>query len=98
MTAQDPQQKMNCWEYMRCGRQPSGDRALELGECPAAIVRAYPDGEYNGGTFLGRRCWRMVGTLCGGEVQGVFAQKVGNCRLCLFYQMVEREEGEGFVE
>jgi hypothetical protein len=98
MTEQGPRNKMNCWEYMWCGRQPGGDKVSDLCECPAAVVAAYPDGEYNGGTCLGRRCWRMVGTLCGGEVQGIFAKKIGKCQSCPFYQKVKEEEGEAFME
>jgi hypothetical protein len=98
MTTQPPEQKVNCWEYMKCGRQPGGDKVSALCECPAAVITAYPDGHYHGGTCLGRRCWRMAGTLCGGEIQGTFAKKLGNCRECPFYQKVKEEEGEGFVE
>ena len=97
MTQQGPQHKMNCWEYMGCERQPGGDKVRNLFECPAAVVAAYPDGKYNGGTCLGRRCWRMVGTVCGGEVQGTFAKKIGNCQRCPFYQKVKEEEREAFV-
>lgn len=92
------QPKMNCWEYMGCGRQPGGDKVGKLCECPAATVTVYPDDQYNSGACLGRRCWRMVGTLCGGEVQGTFAKKVGNCRTCPFYNKVKEEEGQDFVE
>ncbi len=98
MTSQWSQQKMNCWEYMLCGRQPGGDKIGKLCGCPAAVVTVYPDDKYNGGRCLGRRCWRIVGTLCGGVVQGTFAMKVGNCRECHFYQKVKEEEGEAFVE
>jgi diguanylate cyclase (GGDEF)-like protein len=28
------------------------------------------------------RCWQVAGTFCGGEVQGVFAKKYGDCRKC----------------
>ena len=98
MASQPPQPKMNCWEYMRCGRQPGGCRVPELCECPAAVLPVYPDGQYNGGTCLGRRCWRMAGTLCGEEVQGTFATKINDCRECSFYRKVKEEEGEGFVE
>jgi hypothetical protein len=28
----------------------------------------------------------MAGTLCGGEIQGSFARKFGNCRKCRFYK------------
>ncbi|MBC8412207.1 MAG: PAS domain-containing protein [Nitrospira sp.] len=32
------------------------------------------------------RCWQMAGTFCGGEVQGAFAQKYGNCSKCNVFQ------------
>lgn len=32
------------------------------------------------------RCWLVSGTLCQGEVQGVFVQKYGNCYRCEVYQ------------
>ena len=28
------------------------------------------------------RCWQIAGTHCGGEVQGLFAQKLGRCEKC----------------
>ncbi|RJQ52587.1 MAG: PAS domain S-box protein [Nitrospiraceae bacterium] len=28
------------------------------------------------------RCWQIAGTFCGGEIQGAFAQKYGNCKKC----------------
>ncbi len=28
------------------------------------------------------RCWQVAGTFCGGEAQGVFAKKYGDCRHC----------------
>ncbi len=31
------------------------------------------------------RCWQVAGTHCGGEVQGVFAQKLGRCEKCEVY-------------
>jgi len=90
--------RLNCWEYKKCGREPGGERVAELCECSAAMVTALPDGQYNGGMCAGRRCWRLVGTLCGGEVQGVFAGKIRTCRECDFYLKVKQEEGDHFVE
>jgi diguanylate cyclase (GGDEF)-like protein len=31
------------------------------------------------------RCWQVSGTYCAGKVQGVFAQKYGDCRKCDVY-------------
>jgi hypothetical protein len=83
--------KQNCWEYKKCGREPSGAKAEELGVCPASTeTRA---AGINGGKNGGRACWPIAGTLCGGEVQGTFAQKLNNCIQCDFYQLVGAEEG-----
>ncbi len=81
----------NCWEFKKCGREPNGGRARELGVCPAAT-----DTRVNGinhGRNGGRACWALTGTLCGGTVQGSFAAKVGNCLQCDFYKAVRNEEG-----
>jgi len=66
---------MNCWDFMKCGREKGGHRAEELGVCPA-----YPD--------HGRHCARVAGTLCNGKVQGMFALKLASCLRCDFYNCV----------
>ena len=48
-------------------------KAKELGVCAA-----YPD--------HGHDCAAIAGTLCGGKVQGSFAQKLANCLKCEFHQ------------
>jgi hypothetical protein len=82
---------VNCWEFKRCGREPGGVRASELGVCSASTERS-TDG-VNGGANGGRACWAIAGTLCGGKVQGTFAVKAVNCLACEFYLTVVREEG-----
>ncbi len=84
----------NCWEYKNCGRQPGGTKTAELGVCPAASDATH-DGVHNG-INGGRFCWRLSGTLCGGEIQGTFASKLANCTTCEFYNHVKEEEGEQF--
>ncbi|HEY3352292.1 MAG TPA: hypothetical protein VGQ83_03520 [Polyangia bacterium] len=64
---------MNCWEFKRCGREAGGSKAAELGVCAA-----YPSG--------GHACAMIAGTLCGGRVQGSFAQKLSTCLECDFYR------------
>ena len=83
--------RQNCWEYMKCGRQPGGDRAEELGVCPAARDDSY-DG-INCGKNAGRFCWAVAGTFCGGKVQGTFADKRESCLSCGFFNKVRAEEG-----
>ncbi len=83
--------KINCWEYMNCGRHPGGGKAAELGVCPASIDESY-DG-INDGDMGGRICWAVAGTCCGNEVQGTYAQKRKSCISCPFYKTVQEQEG-----
>ncbi|MBI5180707.1 MAG: PAS domain-containing protein, partial [Nitrospirae bacterium] len=32
------------------------------------------------------RCWTIAGTYCLGQIQGVYAQKIGDCRRCIIYK------------
>jgi len=80
--------KQNCWEYMKCGREPGGDKVAELGTCPAATDKSL-DG-INFGTNGGRICWALVGTFCAGEVPGTFAKKLDSCTECDFYQTYQK--------
>ncbi len=85
---------MNCWEYKKCGREPGGAKAKELGECPAAL-ECRLDGQ-NSGNNGGRMCWVVKATLCGSQVQGDFYKKLGNCIKCDFLKAVYKEEGADF--
>ena len=87
--------KLNCWEFKKCGREPGGAKSAELGVCPAA-TETRTNG-LNCGKNGGRACWPIAGTLCGGKVQGLFAEKLTNCLQCEFYQMVGAEEGTEHV-
>ncbi len=86
-----PSRKPNCWEALKCGREPGGTNAKEKGTCPAAIDKVF-DG-FNQGVGGGRLCWLVAGTFCGEEVQGTFAKKQTSCRNCSFYKQVHAEEG-----
>lgn len=86
--------KLNCWEFERCGRQPSGDKAHEFGVCPASTERRVHG--VNGGINAGRACWAIAGTFCRGKTQGSVAEKIGTCLKCDFYKLVMSEEGKDF--
>ncbi len=83
--------KKNCWEVMKCGREPGGMNAEELGVCPASTDSRLEG--VHGGKHAGRGCWVIAGTFCDGVVQGTFAQKYKDCTVCEFYRQVRREEG-----
>jgi len=87
--------KTNCWEVKKCQRQPGGSKEKELGVCPASVN--FTHNGKNGGRGAGRYCWKVAGTLCGGKVQGSFAQKMMNCAQCEFFKMVKTEEGINFM-
>ena len=80
----------NCWEFKDCGREPGGAHVTDDGACPAATHQG-ADG-INHGVCAGRACWAVAGTLCGGEVQGSWAQKRLSCLSCDFYRAVKSEE------
>lgn len=83
--------KLNCWEVMRCGREPGGGKVSEMGICPAAADETF-DG-INEGDCGGRFCWAVSGTFCNGQAQGSFAEKRASCMECEFYNKVREEEG-----
>ncbi len=83
-------EKVNCWEFKKCGRQPGGHKVAELGICP---VTTYKDlNGAHGGKNAGRACWVVAGSLCGGKIQGTFAKKLDNCWRCDFMNTVKKDE------
>lgn len=83
-------EKKNCWEFKKCGRQPGGPKAAELGICPATVHQPL-NGSHHGKN-AGRSCWVVAGSLCGGKIQGTYAQKLNNCWRCEFMNLVKKEE------
>ena len=81
-------ERLNCWEYMDCGREPGGKRAVLLGVCPAA-VNVESDG-VNHGRAAGRFCWPEDETLC----PGIGEEKIQRCHGCPFLQEVGQQEGD----
>jgi hypothetical protein len=73
---------LDCWEFKKCGREAGGINIDTNGACPV-----YPDN--------GTQCARVAGTLCGGKVQGTFAQKLANCMSCDFYNSGHYDKNYG---
>ncbi len=86
---------MNCWEFQECGREPGGKKAREMGVCPVTVESSVSG--INHGKNAGRSCWAVAGTLCGGDQQGTYAEKLGNCLQCDFYAFVRGQEREKFI-
>lgn len=87
--------KLNCWEVKECGREPGGVKADELGVCPASTETKLNG--VHGGKNAGRTCWVVAGSMCGGRIQGTFAEKYQNCNICDFYMKVKSEEHNNFL-
>ncbi len=83
-------ERKNCWEHKNCGRYPGGPRAKELGICPVTVHEELHGA--HGGRNAGRACWVIAGSLCGGKIQGTYAQKLTNCWRCDFFNNVKKEE------
>ena len=86
--------KLNCWEYKRCEREPGGVKVAEFGICPAAMERKANG--FNGGKNAGRVCWTIANTLCDGKIDKTIVEKLGNCMECDFFKLVSSEEGFTF--
>ena len=86
--------KENCWEFKKCGRQPGGARAGDLGICPSSLEKRL-DGVHEGKN-AGRACWVVAGTFCRGEMKCIFAKNIKSCSACDFYKAVRREEFPDF--
>jgi hypothetical protein len=82
--------KLNCWEFMHCERQPGGRKVHELGTCPVTVTEELEGA--HGGIGAGRACWAVVGSFCGGKIQGTYAEKLKDCGKCDFMALVRREE------
>ena len=69
---------MNCWEFMKCGREADGMNVDQLGICPA-----YPED--------GQRCANVVGTFCD-LVQALNASEHTSCLECPFYNSMHFDQ------
>lgn len=82
--------RINCWEYTRCGRELGGENSIQFGICP--VCRSNRLSGINGGIAGGRACWLVRDTLCKDSL-GI---KFNKCSACSFYKFVKEEEGERF--
>lgn len=86
--------KLNCWEFKKCGREPGGENADNLGVCPATTFEK-ADG-FGGGKNGGRACTFIDGTLCSGEIHGTFRDKMKDCVSCQFFKHLHQDNYQYF--
>lgn len=87
--------KINCWDYMNCGREVDGTQVTTQGECPAWSFWTFQG--KNNGLRGGRYCWSVAGSDREGEPACTNVADFGDCSECNFYQLVKKEEGSNFV-
>ncbi|HUV30299.1 MAG TPA: hypothetical protein VMY05_04300 [Acidobacteriota bacterium] len=85
--------KLNCWEYLNCGREKGGLLVEMLGECPVATAMKY-DGIHDG-KAAGRICW-VVRNSSGNRAQSTDLS-CPNCHACAFYRRVLYEEADNIT-
>ena len=84
----EPHRKLNCWEFMNCGREKGGLMVDHLGECPVCSSMKY-DG-LNDGRGAGRACWMVGSTGCTGHHNRLKGPR--RCLECEFYKRVLFEQ------
>jgi len=87
--------RINCWEFMKCGREPNGLNADKLGICPVTQFNKF--NSINNGKYAGRFCWTIAGTFCDGVPSGTYSEKFSNCLKCSFLIKVNEEESRNFI-
>ena len=84
----------NCWEFLKCGREPGGSNVSDRGVCPAATFEAV-DG-FLGGKNGGMACAYIAGTFCCENLPGTEPAKEKNCAGCRFYDQLKYAYGRDF--
>ncbi len=75
---------------MRCGREPGGAHAAELGVCPVT-TKTSANG-LNGGVNGGRVCWVIENNCCQNALKEIGRNKKSSCMRCEFHISVKSEE------
>jgi hypothetical protein len=82
--------KQNCWEHMKCGREPGGRSAAEMGVCPAAASHELSG--IHGGENGGRACWTIDDSHCPKIIRDASSTIFSGCWKCDFFHRVKNEE------
>ncbi len=83
--------KLNCWEFMKCGKGPSVNGNGKPCRCPVASEMSADS--LNEGINGGRICWIIAETCGNGEVKCSNMHRKSSCFSCEFRYKVSAEEG-----
>ena len=86
--------KSNCWEVIKCGREPGGKSHVEKGVCPVTVFTA-ADG-FLGGENGGRACVFIVGSLAMDKTIGTCERANGDCFKCKFFKRLKKQYKRAF--
>jgi hypothetical protein len=82
--------KLNCWEFMKCGRHIGKDKTDKSDVCPVATAIS-ADG-LNGGVNGGRICWVIATTCSEKHIHCLNYKRKDPCFSCEFRYKVMMEE------
>ncbi len=82
--------KLNCWEFMKCGKEPGGSRTEESGVCPIASEASADS--LNDGINGGRLCW-VIADICNYKIKCSATHHNSSCFSCEFRYKVMADEG-----
>lgn len=88
-------EKLNCWEFLKCGCEPNGKNIDTIGLCPVTIHVKYNG--INNGKNAGRMCWAVTGTLCKEIVACKISDTLEQCINCDFLKYVHEQEDRQFI-
>ena len=83
--------KYNCWDFMKCGRGPDGDKVSKEDMCPVAVDAAAH--KLNGGKNGGRLCWIIAESTDEKNIKCTANHNRNSCFSCQFRFKVNSEEG-----
>ena len=83
--------KLNCWEFMKCGKGTEPAHADKPNVCPVA-AEASADG-LNRGLNGGRICWVIAEERCKDKIKCSGLHHDSSCFSCEFRHKVMAEEG-----
>jgi hypothetical protein len=83
--------KMNCWEFMKCGKHVENGKTDRSDVCPVAIEKTANG--LNGGVNGGRICWIVADMCCRRWMPCQDNKRNDPCFSCEFRFKVMAEEG-----
>ena len=85
--------RMNCWEFKQCGREPGGRNVEKYGRCSVPV--SVEHNGMNNGKNGGRSCWILREAACEKIMRACRVDEIKECRQCRFHIHVKKSECSG---